>query len=213
MDAKKTVKGYSGPYRGKNDYYRDGAHILMFIVNFQAVVMALLTVALAIFLCTRHGSDRFFAETADGRTMQMESRSFPNTSTHALCAWAANTASDIMTFGFNDADMRFREHSRKYFTPEGWESFRKAMVASKLLESVEATQQIATAVPRAVPSALNEGLGANGKYQVSIDVPLLITFRAGSDIKPISKKVHMVIERMSTRENPSGVGISEWDIN
>lgn len=184
----------------------------MIIVNFQAIVMAVLTVVLAIYLSTRHGNNRYFAETADGKVMQMEDVNLPNMSTTALCEWAATAASDIMTFGFNDIDVRFAQ-TRKYFTAGGWESFRKAMVASKLAENVEATQQIATAVPRSVPTALSEGLGINGKYQVHIDVPLLITFRAGSDIKPIPKTVRMAIERIPTRENPSGVGISEWDIH
>ena len=210
MDSKKPVRGYSGPYRGKNDYYRDGAHILMFIVKFEAIVMAVLTIALSIYLCTRHNKDNYLAETVEGRVMPMISWDHPNMGRPALSDWAAKAASDIMTVGFNDVEVRFAQ-SRKNFTAEGWESFRKAMILSKLPEDVEKTQQIATAVPRSPPTLSMEGL-INGKYSWVIDVPLLITFRAGSDIKPTPKRVHMVIEKMPTAENPNGVGISEWNI-
>lgn len=211
MEGKKAIKGYSGPYRGRNDYYRDGSYILMLIVNFLAIVMVALTIALAIYLCTRHTHDRYFAETVDGKIMPMTALSSPNTENFALANWAASAASDIMTFGFNDFDVRLN-NSRKYFTPEGWESFYNALKVSKLVEDVKKTQQIATAVPRALPELKRDGL-IDGKMRWEIDVPLLITFRAGSDIRPIPKKVHMVVEKMPTRENPDGVGISEWDLH
>jgi len=212
MDSKKTITGYSGPYRGKNDYYRDGAYILMLIVNFQAIIMTLLTITLSIYLCTRHNQDRFFAETRDGNTMQMTTLSLPNMSRMTIAAWAATAASDIMTFGFNDIEIR-ESQSRKYFTPEGWDSFQKALTLSKIVEEIQKTQQIATTVPLSPPEPKEEGLMANGKPGWMIDVPLLITFRAGSDVEPVSKKVHMVIERMPTGENPSGVGISQWNLD
>jgi len=211
MDSKKTIKGYAGPYRGKNDYYRDGAHTLMFIINFQAVIMVLLAITLSIYLCTRQSHDRFFAEIADNKVMQMQSYDLPNMSKVTLGKWIATAASEIMTFGFNDADVRFAQ-SKNNFTPAGWESFRKAVILSKLAEEIAATQQIATAVPLSPPTLKGPYL-INGTGSWVADVPLLITFRAGGDIRPIVKTVHMVIERVPTWENPTGVGISEWDIN
>jgi intracellular multiplication protein IcmL len=211
MDSTKTTTGYSGPYRGRNDYYRDGAHTLMFIVNFQAVVMALLTIALAVYFCSRESNDRYYAATFDGKAIPLVARSYPNMGNEAISDWAANAASEIMTFGFNDIDVRFAQ-SRKNFTADGWESFRKGVIQTKLDKAILDTQQISAAVPLSPPILKQVGL-INGKYGWAFDVPLLITFRAGSDIRPVSKTVHMVITTVSTRENPYGVGINEWNLN
>jgi hypothetical protein len=211
MEARKTIKGYAGPYRGKNDYYRDGSYILMLLVNFQAIIIVVLTIGISIYLATRKNSDRFFAETVDGKVMPMISLPSPNPGIRARAEWASMAASDIMTFGFNDMDIRLAQ-TRKYFTPEGWASFGVAMDKSKLTEDMMKTQQIATAVPSAPAKLKKEGL-IKDKPSWEVDVPLLITFRAGSDIRPVLKKVHLVIVTMPTRENPFGWGINQWELN
>jgi intracellular multiplication protein IcmL len=212
MADKKQTTGYSGPYRGKNDYYRDGAYMMTLVVNIQAGLIFLLTLVFSVYLCLQENHDRYFAETADGKIMPMSGLHLPNMGRMALSSWAATAASQIMTFGFNDIDTSFAQ-SRKYFTADGWDSFKKAVMKSKLIDSIMATQQIATAVPLTTPTLKQDGLMMDGNEGWVFDVPLLVTFRAGGDIRPSQKTVHMVIEKMPTRENPNGVGISEWTIN
>ena len=199
------------PAAEKNDYYRDGFHVMSRIVNIQVVVILALVSIFAFYLNTKEKGDRYFAETSEGRQMQMAGLRLPNMGRMALTAWAAQAASQIMTFGFNDVDERFAL-SHLNFTPSGWESFSKAMVASKLVETMVNTQQILTSVPESPPTLTQEGL-INGRYTWSFDVPLLITFHAGEAKVSRQKTVHMVIEMIPTRENPNGVGISEWYIN
>jgi intracellular multiplication protein IcmL len=196
--------------QGKNDNYRDGFYAMVRVVNIQVVIILALVVAFGFFLSTREKTDRYFAETAEGRKMQMAGLHLPNMGRAAMSSWAASAASQIMTFGFNDIDQQFAL-SRNNFTREGWESFRKAMGASGVVESMMETQQILTSVPESPPTLTREGL-INGKYSWSFDVPLLMTFRAGGVNVSRSKVVHLVIETIPTRENPNGVGISEWYI-
>jgi len=216
MDDKKPVTGYSGPYRGRNDYYRDGVHTLFFIVKFEAVVMIFLTIVLAIYLCTRQNNDRYFAETIDGRAIQMASQRVPNMARDTISDWAATTASEVMTFGFNNIDEHFPAVQHD-FTPDGWASFKKAVRNSKVMDEIIKTQQLVTAVPLGPPVWKQDGLITDKNGSVFegwiFDVPILITFRAGSDVRPIQKKVHMVIEKVPTEDNPYAVGIREWDID
>jgi hypothetical protein len=83
------------------------------------------------------------------------------------------------------------------------------MVKSKLIDSMIKAQQIVSAIPKAVPVLSREGL-INGKYSWAFDMPVIITFRAGSVKRSMTKTVHLVVEQVSTRDNPSGVGIGEW---
>jgi intracellular multiplication protein IcmL len=200
----------AGPDRKKNDYYRKASRTMMLIVRIEAWMVFVIGITLTIYLNTRQDQDHYYAETADLKIMPMVSLHLPNMGRMAISDWAAMAAAQIMTFGFNDVDARFAL-SQKYFTPDGWETFRKAVIQSKLVEQVLATQQIVTSVPKEPPVLKQEGL-INGKDGWAFDVPLLVTFRAGSEKLSRPKMVHMVIQKMPTRENPNGVGIDHWDI-
>lgn len=195
---------------GKLAYYRDGSRALMRIVNVQAVVILALALGLAFYLGTQRSRDRFFAQMDDGKVLQMAALSSPNMGRDAISNWAASAAGQVMTFGFNDIDERFAE-SKNNFTQKGWDTFRKAVMNSKFVEEMMSKQQILTTVPENVPVLKKEGF-VNGTYSWTFDIPLLITFRAGSVKSTRSKSVQMVIEKVSTRESPAGVGISEWYI-
>ena len=204
------ISGYFRPDQGKNDNYRDGAHTLMRIVNIQAVIIFALTLVLAFYLGTQKSHDRFFAETNEGKAMQMASLPLPNMGRMALSDWVAGAVSQIMTFGFNDVDARFAM-SRKDFTAEGWDKFRRGVIASHIIDNMMQAQQIVTSVSTDVPVLKQEGL-IDGRYSWVFDVPLLVTFHAGGVEVTRSKTVHLTIERLPTGENPNGVGISAWDM-
>jgi intracellular multiplication protein IcmL len=196
--------------QGKAAYYRDGFRILMRIVNVQAAVIFLLSIVLAAYLCTRTNQDRFIAEMANGKVMQMISLPSPNMGRIAMSEWVANAASQIMTFGFNNIDQRFAL-SRLNFTKDGWENFREAVVRSGFIDEMVKTQQIITTVPESPPILRQEGL-VNGRYTWVFDVPLLMTSRAGADNVQRHKTAVITVERVSTRENPNGVGIAKWQM-
>jgi hypothetical protein len=188
--------------------YRAGVRAMTQIVIIQALVIAGLTVFLFLAITGKEDNNRYFAVTSSGRKMQLQGLPLPNMGRAALSAWAAQSASQIMTFGFNDIDERFAI-SRKHFTAKGWESFRKAMIAAKVIEDVTKSQQIVTTVPKSTPRLISEGL-VRGTYTWTFDTPLLITFRAGSAKTVRSSTVRTVLERVSTRDNPNGIGIGEW---
>ncbi len=142
---------------------------------------------------------------SDLKIMPMISLHLPNMGRMAISDWAAMAASQIMTFGFNDIDARFAL-SRKYFTHNGWETFRKAMLQSKLCRQMTDTQQIVTSVPASPPVLKQEGL-INGKDGWVFDVPpLLVTFPAPAVKESRPKMVHMVIQNADQGESRTGWG-------
>lgn len=199
---------FRGTDQPSNEFYRDGYRSLNWVVGLQALVILGLTGFLTFLISIQGSRDRYFAETSEGRVMQMVSLDSPNMGRSTLSNWAANAASQILTFGFNDTEERFTQ-SRLLFTPQGWESFRNILVASKLLDEMIATQQILTSVPESPPVLKREGL-VGGVYTWEFEVKMLITFRAAGVKVERLKMVRMVIERQPTELNPSGVGINEW---
>lgn len=189
-------------------YYRDGFHKLMMLVTAQVVVIFGLTIGLAFYLGTHVNGDRYYAETIDNRAMPLISLPSPNMGRDTISNWAAQAASQVMTFGFNNINESFAV-SKRNFTTRGWELFRKAVMESSFIDEMVAKQQILTSVPESPPILRKEGL-QNGVYSWTFDVRLLMTFRAGSVKSSRVKTVTLIINRISTQENPSGIGIGEW---
>lgn len=192
----------------RNEFYRDGFHKMMGIALVEAVIIVALILTFIVYMNTSKPQDRYFATTADGRIMQLMPLNQPNMTRAALLSWATTAATEVMTFGFHDYQRRLQEASR-HFTRQGWESFTVAMQRSRLIEAVETQQQVLTAAPRSAAILTQEGV-LDGKYRWVLQLPLMVTYRAGSQTRNDNIDVQLVIERVPSLESPNGVGIAQW---
>ena len=192
----------------RNEFYRDGYRSLLRLCLLEgAIIMALLG-AMYFVIHASQGQDRYFATTEDGRLIPMVALSEPNLSTPALMSWVAQSSTEVMTFGFNDYRRRLQESSRN-FTRRGWESFTQALQRSRIIEMVEANQQVVTASPAGAPILQSEGLVA-GRYQWTVQLPLILSYQSGKRTKNDNMLVTLVVVRVPRLENSNGVGIEQW---
>ncbi len=192
----------------RNEFYRDGYRRLQKIALIEAVAIIALIAVLALTIQVTRGKDRFFATTSDGRLLQMVPLDQPNLPTAKLTSWAAEAASEIMTFGFNDYRKRLQESSR-FFTRSGWSTFNEALTKSNLLLQVTNNDQVLTAAPKAAPVVVQEGV-IRGVYRWYVQMPLNVTYTVGSKEDNRPQLVTMSIVRVSTLETPDGVAIDQW---
>lgn len=192
----------------RNEYYRDGYRSLLKLAVFQVIVILALVGAMFFVIEVHQPENRYFATTEDGRLIPMVSLAEPNLSSPALMSWAAQASTEVMTFGFNDYRRRMQEASRN-FTRKGWESFTKALEGSRIVDMVEANQQVVTAAPRGAPVLLEEGL-VKGRYQWTIQIPMVVTYMSGTKSRNDQLMVTLVVVRVPRLETPSGVGIERW---
>jgi intracellular multiplication protein IcmL len=101
------------------------------------------------------------------------------------------------------------QNSSRFFTRHGWETFANALQKSRIIESVDASQQVVSATPSSAPILTQEGV-FNGRYRWYVDLPLKVVYQAGANTRTDSLIVHLVIDRVPSLENPSGVGIEQW---
>lgn len=202
-----VVKGL-GTVVIRNRFYKDGYRALLKLVVIQGFVIIGLIAAMFFVIQTNQPQNRYFATTEDGRLVPMVALSQPNLSSPALMSWVAQSATEVMTFGFNDYRRRLQEASRN-FTRKGWESFTQALQRSRIIEMVEANQQVITAAPRGAPVLQSEGLVA-GRYQWTVQLPMVVTYQAGGQTRSDNLLVTIVVVRVPRLESPNGVGIEQW---
>lgn len=192
----------------RNEFYRDGYRSLLRLTLLQGVIILGLLGAMYFVIKIHQPENRYFATTEDGRLIPMVALNEPNLSTPALMSWVAQAATEVMTFGFNDYRRRLQEASRN-FTRSGWESFTQALQKSRIIEMVDANQQVVTAAPQGAPILESEGLVA-GRYQWVVQIPLVVTYQSGPRVKSDSLLVTVVVVRVPRLESPNGVGIEQW---
>jgi intracellular multiplication protein IcmL len=206
-DAPPTNKGL-GAVIVRNEFYRDGYRTILRIAIIQAVVIVGLLLLMFFVIANSKPQDRYFATTNDGRLVPMVALNEPNLSTPALMSWSAQAASEVMTFGFNDFRRRLQEASR-HFTRSGWASFTTALENSGILETVQTSRQVVTATPRGAPILVSEGV-IDGRYQWQVEIPMVVTYQAGSQERSDNLIFTLMIVRVPKLESPNGVGIEQW---
>ncbi|MBL8641351.1 MAG: type IVB secretion system apparatus protein IcmL/DotI [Alphaproteobacteria bacterium] len=192
----------------RNEFYRDGYRTLLRIAVIEAMIILALVGAMYFVIEVHQPENRYFATTEDGRLVPMVPLSEPNLSVPALMSWSAQAATEVMTFGFNDYKRRLQQASRN-FTRLGWVSFTAALEKSRIIETVEANGQVVSAAPASAPILISEGL-VNGRYQWQVQVPLVVTYQAGSSIRDDKMLVTLLLVRVPKLESPNGVGIEQW---
>jgi intracellular multiplication protein IcmL len=192
----------------RNEFYRDGYRSLLKLALMQSIVIVGLIGVCFYVVKVSQAENFYFATTEDGRLIPMVPLSQPNLSSPALMSWVAQASTEVMTFGFNDYRRRLQEASRN-FTKRGWESFTQALQRSRIVEMMEANQQVLTAAPSGAPILQSEGVVA-GRYQWIIQIPLILTYQAGSKTQNTKMLITIVVVRVPRLESPSGVGIEQW---
>lgn len=192
----------------RNEYYRDGYRLALRVSVVQSFIIIGLIAAMFFVIKVHQPENRYFATTEDGRLIPMVSLTQPNLSNPALMSWVAQAATETMTFGFADYRRRLQESSR-HFTRKGWESFTSALQQGSIIESIESNRQVITAAPRGAPILQSEG-EVNGQYQWIVQIPMVLSYQAGSKTRTDTWIVTLVVVRVPRLESPNGVGIAQW---
>jgi intracellular multiplication protein IcmL len=193
----------------RNAFYRDGYRLLLRVSLIQLVVIVFLIaslVGMAMLIKTRQV---YFATTSDGRIIPIVALSEEFRSQADVITWAAETAQNVMSFGYNDYRARLQQVEGD-FTPTGWDSFNKALKDSNILDAVQARKLDISLVINAAPEIINAGVRDGVHYSWDLRFPVTIKFDGAEPPQPISAKLLLRIARVSTLENPDGISIEQW---
>jgi intracellular multiplication protein IcmL len=133
----------------------------------------------------------------------------PNLTHTAILNMAENVVTQVLTFGFNNADERLLG-MRHLFTKEAWNYFGRAYLQQGRLDLIKRNQQVLTAVATAGPVVVSEGMVDDVDRWV-VQVPIVTTFQAGKSSSTKRSVLQVTLVRASTLEHPEGVAIAGWE--
>lgn len=151
----------------------------------------------------------FFTTTYNSIGHRIVALDQPNQSDSAVIDWAAQTALATYTFNWDNWQTQLLRSAQQYFTEQGWQTFLSEFQASNTLSNVIGKKLIVSSVVVRRPIILQKG-PLLGTYTWRIQMPVLISYQGPGEIRDETLIVTMLITRMSTLENPRGIGVAQF---
>ena len=191
----------------RNKFYRDGHKRILLALTLSLVVNFGLGGVL-VYLITHPPLPKYFATSINGRITPLFPLDEPNQSDSAVLQWANQAA--IAAFSYNFVNYRRElQAASGFFTGNGWRQFLEALRASNNLDAVTAKKLVVSAVATRAPIILRKG-HLNGRYVWRIQMPILVTYQSASQFSQQNNVVTMLVTRVSTLNNPRGIGIDQF---
>lgn len=195
----------------RNNFYRDGYRLMLRISFIQTVAILLLVGGLVTMALSSKIEHVFFATTTDGRIINIVPLNEPYITDGALVAWVADTSKRVLTLSFSDFRQRLQDVAYN-FTPQGWETFSKALKDARILELIEERKMITEMTIEAAPEIIKRG-EVSGVYIWVLQMPVSLVFKGDQAPQAIRGSLRVQISRVSTLQHPKGVGIDQFLID
>ncbi len=185
---------------------------LVRIVTFETITLAVLGGFLIVGTPFFRPVYQYYALNPQHEVMQLVALTVPNMTNRAILSWATTTTTEIMTIGFGDFESKLAAQEPR-FTPEGWESFKKAFIRQKIGETFKKNQLVLTTVPSDTPVIVAQGVNEQQAYEWIVQMPVIMTFATNNNVTQREKAIiNLTIVRVPAEYNPSGIGIAAWSL-
>jgi len=188
------------------DFYYDRYYALLIFCLILMSMIGIMVLA-GLYERTIKPTPEFFPTTLDGKLVAPIPLSQPGISTPALLEWAVEAIITSYTFNFVDYEKVISDASI-YYTQAGYQDYRKALIESNTVGSVQRRKYVLSAVPTYAPIILKESAISDGTWSWQVQFPMILTFQ---NIKEVIKKdmiVTMLIVRVPITESPTGIAIT-----
>jgi len=183
---------------------------LLNTLTLQAIVLGVVATALIIAMPFYQTRYQYFAMTPEGNVTGLTPLFMPNMTDSTIEAWAANSATEILTIGFGDFDTRIMAQKHR-FTAQGWEDFVRAFLDKKIGDTLKKNDLVLTSVPSEDPTIIKQGPNDKNVYEWSVQIPMIMTFATNNNVTKAQKtKVWLKIIRVPYDEENNGIAIDEW---
>lgn len=187
-------------------FYRDGWRAMIVILTILIVCLVALTITVA-YALSREPEPRYFA-VENGRMIPMVPVSTPYIKPGDLNQWVARAIMESYMIDFQNFRARISENA-KYFTPEGFDDYKRSLEESGRMKTIIDGWFVGSAVPEGPPVIVQEGV-VNGRYMWRVRMPIIVSYNSKThSLPPQRLMLTVVVVRVSSWENPYGIGISQ----
>lgn len=191
----------------RNQFYKEKYRHLVKLC-FLLIFIIILETLFAIYLKNTHPRPVYFPTSPDGRLLTLKPLNQPSLTTDELSRWVMEAAIASYTFNFTNWRLSLQD-ARRYYTPNGYQNFLKALKESRNLEAVKSKKFIVSAIPLNLPTI--KEIPTETLFRWKVEVPMLLTYQNGNPTDTIKQEITMtmLIVRISNLDSLKGVGIEQ----
>lgn len=188
----------------QKDFYRDGFNkLLLVIAGFIFVVGLLGLISLRLYL--EKPAPQTFPVDSEWRVQPAVPLSQPYLSTPDLLQWVSDSIQKAFVLDFYNYNDQLK-HASQFFTQNGWQTFVNQLNIYANYNNVQAYKMFINATPTSAPIILQQGL-LSGVYGWWVQMPIEVNFASYTKASKQSLLLQILVVRVSTLNNLSGVGI------
>ena len=199
--------------RMENLIQRDNPHLdhsqKMIIALVFAMMLVLVVASWILYQVFHRPLPSFRALATNQHTMPLTPSDEPNLLPATILQWASKAAVAAYTFDFVNYNKQI-ELAHPYFTEAGWSAYQSSV--ARVIERVVAGQLFASGVVTGTPVISNQGQLPGHGYTWRVQIPFLVTYQSAEETRSTSYIVILTIVKVSTNDNPDGIGIDQFQM-
>lgn len=142
-----------------------------------------------------------------GQPRQIQPLSRPVMSDNAVSRWAVQTVAAAFNIDWRDYRSKLTAASQN-FTVAGWDSFGASLVTTGDIDKMKQAKLVGWAEPTGGTTMIHEGL-VGDRYTYELTFPLRVTFENERQEIEQTLVMHVIVERASEDDHPSGLAIAQ----
>ena len=194
-------------------YKKLSTRLLVAVLGMLVVVFALALALVYMVNQAIHGKREYFAvDSATGRMIPMPPLGTPYVSEGALLARVSECVTQVNSYNYVDWQTRLQAAKQECFTEDGWNTFAEAINRAGSVRLVREGKQIVSANTTGAAVIVKQG-DRSGIYSWEVQVPIQVTYQggqAGRNVVASKQLVTLLLQRVPTWQNGSGVGIASY---
>lgn len=129
-----------------------------------------------------------------------------------VLSWGTESVLQIYNYDYLNYQYTLKK-IKPLFTPDGYQSYLKALEDSKNLELVKSKKLFVSAVPTGEPFISKEGASEEGVYKWEVQIPMMVTYRSTTQL--VQQQVNMALDvvRVKLADSRFGVAIHSITAN
>lgn len=186
-DFSKNTKGLETVML-RNAFYRDHYYHVLFAV----IILLFIDLSLAFMVYYKWQHPRvpeYFASTADGRIIKVQSLADPAVSDDYVLQWTVDALRKAFSLDYLHWQAQLQS-AQNNFTPDGWNYFSDALKKSNNLKTLVELKMVSDIKMTGAPEIITKAV-VGGHYAWNIKIPVLLMFTNGT--KTINNPIDFTI--------------------
>lgn len=192
------------------EWYREGFRLLLALLLLVSFILAV-SMGLTIFLFTHQPAPKFLIQTAEHQLVGVVPLDEPSFGDEYITQWVVEAILAANNWSFANYREALQKACNQYFTPNGCQEYRDALIRIGNLESVKTKRLNVRAVVVKPPLIVNKVIsGQTQRFTWNMQMEVMVSYLSSAEQTAQNVIVNLTVVRRPLNEYEKGIGIEKY---